>query len=79
VSNGEMTTTVFVFPVFSVTAKEKCCDACGDGIKYLQTGLPTLQDDGVPRVSTTVDQMMSGHTVCERSWEDADFLCISCI
>jgi hypothetical protein len=37
------------------------------------------QGDGVSEASTAVDQMMSGHTVGERSWKDADFQCISCI
>jgi hypothetical protein len=30
VSGRGKTPTVCVFPVFSVTVMEKCCDACGD-------------------------------------------------
>jgi hypothetical protein len=29
--------------------------------------------------STAVDRKSMGHTVAERSWKDADFVCISCI
>jgi hypothetical protein len=36
VSGRGKSPTVFVFPVFSVTVMEKCCDTCGDG-KYLQS------------------------------------------
>jgi hypothetical protein len=32
-----------------------------------------------PMVSTVVDRKSMGHTVAERSWKDADFVCISCI
>jgi hypothetical protein len=34
---------------------------------------------GVSEASTAVDRKSMGHTVGERSWKDADFLCISCI
>jgi hypothetical protein len=78
VSYSEKTSTFCVFPVFSVTVMEKCCDACGDGIKYVQLGFPTLQDDGVSGASTGVDRKSMGHTLGERSWKDADCLCISC-
>jgi hypothetical protein len=29
--------------------------------------------------SIAVDRKSMGHTVAERSWKDADFVCISCI
>jgi hypothetical protein len=29
--------------------------------------------------SIVVDRKSMGHTVAERSWKDADFVCISCI
>jgi hypothetical protein len=35
--------------------------------------------DGVSVASTAVDRKSMGYTVGERSWKDADFLCISCI
>jgi hypothetical protein len=31
VSYSEETPTFCVFPVLSVSVKEKCCDACGEG------------------------------------------------
>jgi hypothetical protein len=36
--------------------------------------MPLFED-----ASTAVDRKSMGHTVAERSWKDADFLCISCI
>jgi hypothetical protein len=33
----------------------------------------------VLRASIAVDRKSMGHTVAERSWKDADFVCISCI
>jgi hypothetical protein len=79
VSYSEKTPTFCVFPLFSVAVMEKCCDACGDGIKYFQSGFPMLQSDGVSGASTAVDRKSMGHTLGERSWKDADCLCISCI
>jgi hypothetical protein len=78
-SYSERTPTFCVFPVFSVAVMEKCCDACGDGEYSLRSGFLLSQGDGVSEASTAVDQMTSGHTVSERSLNDADFLCISCI
>jgi hypothetical protein len=34
---------------------------------------------GVSGASIVVDRKSMGHTVAERSWKDADFVCISCI
>jgi hypothetical protein len=34
---------------------------------------------GVSEASTAVDRKSMGHTVADRSWRDADFLCNSCI
>jgi hypothetical protein len=34
---------------------------------------------GLQNSLTAVDRKSMGHTVAERSWKDADFLCISCI
>jgi hypothetical protein len=44
---------------------EKCCDACGDGEYYFQSGFPALQGDGVSEASTAVDRKSKGHTVGE--------------
>jgi hypothetical protein len=40
-----------------------------------------LASDGadVSGASTAVDRKSMKHTVAERSWKDADFVCISCI
>jgi hypothetical protein len=65
VSNGEKTPTVFVFPVFSVTAMEKCCDACGDGENYLRSGFPAMQGYGVSEASNAIHRLSMGHTVGE--------------
>jgi hypothetical protein len=77
VSGRGKTTTFCVFSVFSVVVMEKCCDGYGDGNKYFQSGFPTLQDDGVSGASTGVDRKSMGHTLGERSWKDADCLCLS--
>jgi hypothetical protein len=36
-------------------------------------------DDGVSGASTGVDRNSMGHTLGERSWKNADCLCVSCI
>jgi hypothetical protein len=38
VSGRGKTLTFCAFPVFSVAVMEKCCDACGDGNCYFQSG-----------------------------------------
>jgi hypothetical protein len=43
----------------------KCCDACGDEIKYFQSGFSALQADGVSFASTAVDRKSMGCTVIE--------------
>jgi hypothetical protein len=78
VSGRGKTPTFCVFPVFSVAVMEKCCDACGDG-NTISGRVFGVQGDGVSGASTAVDRKSMGHTVGERSWKDADFLCISCI
>jgi nitrate reductase NapE component len=71
--------TFCVFPVFSVAVMEKCCDACGDGEYYFRSGCSASEGAGVSEASIAVDRKSMGHTVAERSWKEADFLCISCI
>jgi hypothetical protein len=66
-------------PVFSVAVMEKCCDACGDGEYYLRSGYLASEGAGVLVALNAVDRKSMGHTVAERWWKDADFLCISCI
>jgi hypothetical protein len=79
VSGRGKTPTFCVFPVFSVAVVEKCCDACGhcktiSGRFVWRHRVPVLQWHRLPSIWKSM-----GHTVGERSWEDADFLCISCI
>jgi hypothetical protein len=71
--------TFCVFPVFSVAVKEKCCDACGDGEYYFRSGFSASEGDSVSEASIAVDRKSMGHTVADRSLNEADFLCISCI
>jgi hypothetical protein len=78
VSGREMTPTFFVFPVFSVSGREKCYDACGDEENYLRLGFLAFRGDGVSGASSAVDRKSIGHTVGERSWNDDDVQCISC-
>jgi hypothetical protein len=59
--------------------KEKCCDACGDGEYYFRSGFPASEGAGVSEASIAVDRKSIGHTVADRSWNEAEFLCISCI
>jgi hypothetical protein len=71
--------TFCVFPLFSVVVMEKCCDANGDGDYYLQSGSLPSDCVRVEQASNDVDRKSMVHTVDEQSWEDADFLCISCV
>jgi hypothetical protein len=68
-----------VFPVISVAVMEKCCDACGDVEHYFRYGFSASEGAGVSEASTAVDRKSMGHTVADRSWNEAEFLCISCI
>jgi hypothetical protein len=67
------------FPCISVAVMEKCCDGCGDGEYYFRSCCLASEDVGVSEASIVVDRKSMGHTVAERSWKDADFVCISCI
>jgi hypothetical protein len=72
--------TFCVFPVFSVAVMEKCFDACGDVEYYLRSGFSAASEGaGVSEASIAVDRKSMGHTVADRSSNEADFLCISCI
>jgi hypothetical protein len=62
-----------------VAVTEKFSDACCDGKYYLPLSFLASEDAGVSRASIVVDRKSTGHTVVERSWKDADFVCISCI
>jgi hypothetical protein len=58
---------------------EKCCDGGGDREYYFLSGWLASDGADVSGASTTVDPKSMKHTVAERSWKDADFVCISCI
>jgi hypothetical protein len=58
---------------------EKCCDACADGEYYLRSRCLLSADASVLMSPIAVERQSMGHTVTERSYKDADFLCISCI
>jgi hypothetical protein len=79
VSGRGKTPTFCVFPVFSVAVMEKCCDACGDGELLIAVGYLPSEGAYISSGTFAVDRKSMGHTVGERSWKDADFLCISCI
>jgi hypothetical protein len=68
-----------VLPVISVAVMEKCCDACGDGKYYFRSGFSPSEGAGVSEASIAVDRKSMGHTVADRSSNEADFLCIFCI
>jgi hypothetical protein len=68
--------TFCVFPVFSVAVMEKCCDACRDGEYYFRSGFSASEGAGVSEASTAVDRKSMGHTMADRSSNEADFLCI---
>jgi hypothetical protein len=59
---------------------EKCCDACGDGEYYFRSGIPALQTVTVfQRHRLPLTRCRWDIRLGELYWQDADFLCISCI
>jgi hypothetical protein len=58
---------------------EKCFDACGDVDFYFRSGFPVSKGAGVSGVSIAVDRKSMGHTVADRSSNEADFLCVFCV
>jgi hypothetical protein len=72
------TPTSCVVPAFSAAFMEKCCDACGDGEYYFRSSCLASEGADVSRASIAVDRKSLGHTPAERSWNNADFVCISC-
>jgi hypothetical protein len=68
--------TFCVFPVFSVAVMEKCCDASLTGSTiygqvFRRQRVPEFRD-----ASIAVDRKSMGHTMADRSSNEADFLCI---
>jgi hypothetical protein len=74
-----MKPTFCVIPLFSVAVMEKCCDAYGDGEYYLRLIHSASEGAGVSKALTAVDRKSMGHTVADRSSNEADFQCVSCI
>jgi hypothetical protein len=68
--------TFCVFPVLSVAVMEKCCDACRDGEYCFRSGFSASEGAEVSRASISVDRKSMGHTMADRSSNEADFLCI---
>jgi hypothetical protein len=62
--------------VFSVAVMQKCCDACFHGDYYFRSDFPASEAASVSVASTVVDRKSMGHTVADRSSNEADFLCI---
>jgi hypothetical protein len=58
---------------------EKCCDACGEGEYYFRSSSLATDGADVSGASIAFDRKSMGQTVVERSWKDADFVCISSI
>jgi hypothetical protein len=72
------TPTLCVFPVLSASVMEKCCDACGVGEYYFRSSCLSSWSAVISVASIVFDRQSMGHTVAERSWKDADFVCIPC-
>jgi hypothetical protein len=68
-----------VVPFISLAVIGKCCDACGDGRYYFRSGFSASEGVGVQVASIAVDRKSMGPTLGDRSSNEADFLCISCI
>jgi hypothetical protein len=67
------------FPVFCVAVMEKCCDGCGDEEYYFRSGFSASEGVRFSEALTAVDRKSMGHTVADRSSNEADILCISCV
>jgi hypothetical protein len=68
--------TFCVFAVFSVAVMQKCCDACFHGDYCFWSGFSAPEAASVSVASIVVDRKSMGHTVADRSSNEADFLCI---
>jgi hypothetical protein len=71
--------TFCVSPVFSVAVMEKSCDACGDRVYILRSYCSAAGVAGVSGASIAVELKSVGHSVADRSSNEVDFQCISCI
>jgi hypothetical protein len=70
--------TFCVFAVFSVAVMQKCCDACFEGEYCFWSIFSAPEAASVSVASIVVDRKSMGHTVADRSSNEADFLCIIC-
>jgi hypothetical protein len=71
--------TSCVLPVLGLAVMEKSCDACGDGKYYFRSAFWVPEGACVLESSIAFDRKSMGHTVADRSSNEADFLCITCI
>jgi hypothetical protein len=71
--------TFCVYSVLNVAVEEKCCDAWGYGEYYFRSGFSASWGAGVWEALIEIDPRSMGHKVVDRSSNEADFLCISCI
>jgi hypothetical protein len=71
--------TFCVFSIFGAAVKEKCCDACGDRKYYFRSGYMATENAINSEASAAVDRKSMEHTMGDRSSNEPDFLCISCI
>jgi hypothetical protein len=56
----------------------RCCDAGLDWEYYFRSLFSASEGAGVSEASTAVDRKSMGHTMVDRSSNEADFLCIFC-
>jgi hypothetical protein len=68
--------TFCVIFVFSVAVMEKCCDARREGNTISGRGFWRHRVPEFMGASTAVDMKSMGHTMADRSSNEADFLCI---
>jgi hypothetical protein len=73
------TPTLCVFPVFSAAVMEKCCDGGGDEEYFFRSSCLASDGADVLGASIAVDRKLMGHTMAERSWKYADFVCFFCV
>jgi hypothetical protein len=64
--------------VIRVAVMQKYCDACYHGDYYFRSAFSASEAASVSVASSVVDRKSMGHTVADRSSNEADFLCIFC-
>jgi hypothetical protein len=59
-----------------VAVMDRCCDACFYYEYYFRSGFSASEGAEVSVASIAVNRKSMGHTVADRSSNEADFLCI---